>query len=105
MSQAMNENVRPLTIGNPSIPQFEGLPVTAIAVKISGLSTVDAEGLPVFSVDDRVRLIGEFKCTAVRHTVDKNGDVIREQILTPIGVDTCPWDVNDPSDDGVLRAR
>lgn len=92
-------------IGNPSIPQFEGLPVTSVAVKISGLSTVTADGLPVFSVDDRVRLIGEFKCIGVRHTVDKNGDVIREQILTPTVVDTCPWNPDDPADDGVLRAR
>ena len=97
------------SMGNPSIPRFEGLPVAALRVKISGLSQItgdDGDVMPVFSVDDRVRLVGEFKCVGVRHYVDpKNGEVIREQILAPIGVTTCPWDPQDPADDGVVRAR
>ena len=92
-------------IGNPSIPQFEGLPVHQVKAKISGLSAVDAEDLPIFTVDDRVRLIGEFKCIGVRHVADKNGDIVREQILTPVIVDVCPFDPSDPNDDGVVRAR
>lgn len=106
MSAQPEEEGRVHAIGNPSIPQFEGLPVHQVRAKISGLSSVDAEDLPVFTVDDRVRLIGEFKCIAVRHIADpKTGDVIREQVLVPIMVDVCPFDPDDPADDGVVRAR
>ena len=97
------QNVR--AIGNPSIPQFEGEPVQAVQAKIAGLSTISTPDLPVFTVDDRVRLIGEFKCIGVRHTRDKNGNLVREQVITALEVDVCPFDPEDPSDDGVIRDR
>ena len=92
-------------LGSPRIPQFEGAPVESVEMRISGLSKVDAEEAPVFTVDDRVRLVGEFKCVGVRHETNKNGDLIRVQMLSPITVDTTPWDPSDPDDDGVIRAR
>ncbi len=102
-AQPEEENVR--AIGNPSIPLFEGEPVQALQAKISGLSNVTSPDLPVFTVDDRVRLIGEFKCVGVRHVRDKLGNLVREQVLTPLEVDVCPFDPEDPNDDGVVRAR
>jgi len=89
----------------PAIPQFEGMPVSRAEVKISGLPTLTTE-MPVFSVDDRVRLVVETKCIGVRHVVDpKTGDVVRQQILTVTDAETCPWEVDNPHDDGVIRAR
>jgi hypothetical protein len=59
----------------------------------------------VVSVDDRVRLVGEYKVVGVRHFVDpRTGDLVREQVLKPIFVNTLPWDESDPTDDGVIRA-
>jgi hypothetical protein len=89
----------------PTIPSFEGQNVDTSTVKISGLSALDnAEGL-VVSTDDRVRLVGEFTVVGIRHYVDKNGDLVREQVLKPVKVETCPWNPADPTDDGVIRAR
>lgn len=85
---------------------FEGLPVKAVEIRISGLSRIETSEPPVFSVDDRVRLVGEFRCIGVRHEVDKKtGDLIRIQVCAPVTVDTTPWDPEDPDDDGVVRTR
>jgi len=89
----------------PPIPRFEGRQVDAVSIKIAG--TMPTDDLPdvTVSVDDRVRLVGEYKVVAVRHYVDpKTGDLVREQVLKPILVTTQPWDPNDPKDDGVIRA-
>lgn len=86
-------------------PQFEGHPVKGVSVKITGLSTVNNQQIPPFGVDDRLRLVGEFKCVGVRHFVDKNGEMIREHVVIPVELETCPWDPTDPFDDGILRAK
>jgi hypothetical protein len=89
----------------PPIPMFEGQNVSRTIVKISGLSSVDGE-MSAFGIEDRVRLVGEFKCVKVLHEVDpKTGDLVRVQVLTPSEVSPCPWDPNNPHDDGVLRRR
>jgi hypothetical protein len=65
----------------------------------------DVSDVPV-SIDDRVRLVGEFRVVSVRHFVDpKTGDLIREQILKPLTADLTPWNPNDPTDQGILRAQ
>lgn len=89
----------------PPIPAFEGQAVDNSTIKISGLSAIeDVDGV-VISTDDRVRLIGEFTVTGIRHYRDKDGQLVREQVLKPVRVEMCPWDPNDPDDDGVIRAR
>lgn len=102
----MSEPAEVLPLGpTPAVPQFEGSPVSRVEIKISGLPTLSAD-IPVFTVDDRVRMVLELKCIGVRHVVDpKTGDVVRQQILTATDAETCPWNVDDPHDDGVLRAR
>lgn len=92
-------------VTEPPIPEFEGQSVSKVIVKISGLSSVEGE-MPVFGIEDRVRLVGEFKCIKVGHEVDpKTGDLARVQILTPVQVAPCPFNPDNPHDDGVVRRR
>jgi len=89
----------------PPIPPFEGRKVDAAAIRISGSMPTDDLPEMTVSVDDRIRLVGEYKVVAVRHYADpKTGDLIREQVLKPVFVETLPWDASDPSDDGIIRA-
>lgn len=86
------------------LPAYEGQQVNEVKVKIAGLSAVDLPDDVVVSIDDRVRLVGEFRVTGVRHYVNDKGDLVREQVLKPIVLDLCPFDSSDPNDDGVIRA-
>jgi hypothetical protein len=89
----------------PPIPLFEGRKVDAVSIRIAGTMPTDELPAMTVSVDDRVRLVGEYKVVAVRHYADpKTGDLVREQVLKPILVDTLPWDATDPDDDGIIRA-
>jgi hypothetical protein len=98
-------SVTPLP-AQPPIPKFEGRQVDSVTVRVAG--SMPTDDLPedlVVSVDDRVRLVGEYKVVGVRHFVDpRTGDLVREQVLKPIFVNTIPWDESDPKDDGVIRA-
>lgn len=95
-----------LTLVKPPIPQFEGANVENATIKISGAATVEAESDVLISIDDRVRLVGEYRVVGVNFRVDpKTGDTVREQLLKPISVTLCPWDPQDPTDDGIVRAR
>lgn len=93
------------SIGNPAIPQFEGTPVHAAHMKISGQAAIEATEDIVISVDDRVRLVGEYRVIGVRHSVNDKGEVVREQILKPVLIQLCPWDPSDPTDNGIVKAR
>lgn len=86
-------------------PRFEGSVVEAAEVRISGQSKVEAANGLVCTTDDIVRLIGEYKVIGVRHETNKDGQLVRVQVLKPINVDVCPWDPADPADDGVQRSR
>lgn len=91
----------------PSIPDFEGRPVARHEFKVSGAVTLNSEEATIdpVSMDDRVRLVGVFRVTKVHFVTDeRTGDVVRQQILAPVELDTCPWDASDPNDDGILRA-
>lgn len=107
---AMPENERlravPAGEGPTGIPRFEGRQVDAVTMKVSGTVSVFDDGV-VVSVDDRVRIVGEFRVAGVRHYVEeKSGLLIREQVLKAIDetVELCPWDPQDPRDDGVIKA-
>lgn len=92
-------------VPSPGIPMFEGRHVDAARCKITGTTPMDEVGDIVVSVDDRVRLVAEYKVVGVRHFVDPHsGDLVREQILRPLIAELAPWDPSDPSDDGVIRA-
>jgi hypothetical protein len=100
-----------------ALPTFEGAKVERVALKISGAATVemydrqlpnadprDVQGL--VSLDDRVRLVGDYRVVGVHFVVDpKTGDAVRMQILKPLELEICPWDPSDPTDTGIVRAR
>lgn len=90
------------------LPDFEGQTVEGYDWKISGVAPVSSGttgvDLPMVSVDDRVRMVGEFRVMGVRHYIDKKSGMLkREAILAPISMVPCPWDPSDPKDDGVIR--
>lgn len=95
-----------LSLVKPPIPKFEGSDVASTNTKINGNAPLDAGTDLVLSIDDRVRLVGEYRVVGVAFRVDpKTGDTVREQILKPIELALCPWDPTDPTDDGIVRAR
>lgn len=89
----------------PAIPFFEERPVAYTVIKISGVGKVQTHDTPVIRLDDLVRLIGEYRCVGVFHREDKDGEIYREQVLVPKEIDTCPWEPDDPNDDGIIRYR
>ncbi len=88
----------------PPLPRFEGRPVHQAKIRVSGTVKVPLDDI-VISVDDRVRLVGEYRVTGIRHYVDDaTGDLVREQIIRPLDetIMLSPWGSDD---DGVIRAR
>jgi hypothetical protein len=87
------------------LPTFEGRVVNRCEMRIVGTTPlVDLDDTTV-SVDDRVRMIGEYRVVAINHYTDpKTGDLVRQQVLKPQEATTYPWDPTDPKDDGVIRA-
>ena len=101
------DNVTYLT---QALPEFEGQAVEGYDWKISGVAPVTPTSigtvLPMVSVDDRVRMVGEFRVIGVRHHIDKKtGSLVREAVLSPMTLVPCPWDPSDPKDDGVIRRK
>ena len=89
-----------------SLPTFEKANVTKTEIKISGACAIESFGEITVGLDDRVRAVGEFRVAKVLHYVNKEGDVVRQQILAPIGeLVLSPWDSTDPTDDGIVRVR
>jgi hypothetical protein len=90
---------------NEPIPDFEGHPVDATTLKISG--TVDGNDLSdvVVSVDDVVQMLSQYKVVGINHRVDpKTGQIVREQTLKIVEVALAPINPSDPNDDGIMRA-
>jgi hypothetical protein len=85
-------------------PAFEGKPVDAVRVQASANRSAFDGVDTVMSVDDRVLVMAHYVCVGVSHEVDdKSGNLVRVQTLKPVEMHLHPWDVNDPTDDGVLR--
>lgn len=96
----------PLSLVRPPIPKFEGAAVVSTTTKISGTAPIDTDEDLIISIDDRVRLVGEYRVVGVMFKVDpKTGDTVREHLLKPVEVTLCPWQPNDPTDNGIVRAR
>lgn len=87
-----------------AIPAFEGRPVDATVVKMSGTVPVDELHDVVLSIDDIVQVRATFRVAAVGHDVDKDGNLIRVQVLKPVEAELHPFDSSDPTDEGILRA-
>lgn len=85
---------------------FEEVAVASTAIKISGQTAVDTEGGVELGMDDRIRVVGEFRVTKVVFEQNSNGEVVRVQYVKPISdLQLCPWDSRDPNDNGIVRLR
>lgn len=99
-----------LSIVKPPLPAFEGAHIASTAFKIAGalppgqgITGTDDE---VLLIDDRVRLVGDYRVIGVYFRVDpKTGDTIREHILKPLDLGLTPYDPANPQDNGIWRAR
>ncbi len=86
--------------------QFEGAKVQGAKFLISGNSDVEAYDEELVSLDDRVRLVGEYRCVGVHFKLDpKTQDFVRVQMLKAVKMELVPWDPSDPTDNGIVRAR
>lgn len=84
------------------IPAFEGHPVHAAIVKMTGSVPLDYLDDQVIGVDDTVQMISVLRCVSVRHEVDqKTGNLVRIQILRPMEMILHPFEQGQ--DDGILH--
>lgn len=89
-----------------ALPAFEKAPVSRTEIKISGQCAVNTFDEVAVGLDDRLRVVGEFRVVKVLHYVDKAGEVVRQQVIAPISdLELVPWDPADPTDDGIVRVR
>lgn len=89
-----------------TITPFEKAPVSRTEIKISGQCAVNTYDEVEVSLDDRMRVVGEFRVVKVLHYVDKSGAVVRQQVIAPItDLELVPWDPADPTDNGIVRVR
>jgi hypothetical protein len=87
------------------IPAFEGHPVDASIIRVSGSAPMDDLADVVLGVDDVVQMITQYRCVGVSHAVDeKNGTLTRVHHIKPIEMTLAPIDPSDPEDDGIIRA-
>lgn len=88
------------------LPKFEGKTVDSVSTKFvgSGLNDVLADPRMVIKVDDRVRFVCVGRVTGVNHVMNKDGNLVRQQVVAVIEGDLTPFDPSDPHDKGILRA-
>lgn len=104
--QASPPLAQPTTNTPTGVAEFEKTAVARVVTKVSGATAVDDFGQSV-SLDDIIRVVGEFKVVNVHFGIDpKDGSVVRTQIVKPTGELTLvPWNPADPNDNGIVRAR
>ena len=96
----------PTSVDRHALPAFEKAPVSRTEIKISGQCAVNTFDEVAVGLDDRLRVVGEFRVVKVLHYVDKAGEVVRQQVIAPISdLELVPWDPADPTDDGIVRVR
>ena len=78
---SITDNIRHLR--NPAIPPFEGRAVDVISGHISAGTKMLDPDMPVISIDDRVHVLTTMRCVGVRHEVDKDGNLVRVQVMKP----------------------
>jgi hypothetical protein len=87
------------------IAEFEGATVASAITKVTGTTAVDAHDVTL-SIDDVVRVVGEFQVARVTHEIDKDGQLVRVQYVKPRSdLSLVPWNPADPNDVGIIRAR
>jgi len=87
-------------------PAFERAKVSTSEIKISGACSIDTHGDLAVCLDDLIRAVGVFRVTKVNHYVNKAGEVVRQQVLSPVEeLVVVPFDASNAADDGIVRAR
>lgn len=87
------------------IPAFEGHPVDAAIVKITGTAPADDLADVILGVDDAFQMLTMYRCVGVSHAVDeKTGLLTRIHHVKPIEMTLAPIDPSDASDEGIIRA-
>lgn len=87
-------------------PAFEKAKVSTSEIKISGACSIDTHGDLSVCLDDLIRAVGVFRVTKVNHYVNKAGEVVRQQVLSPVEeLVVVPFDASNAADDGIVRAR
>lgn len=89
---------------NQEIPRYEGHPVQGTAIKMSGAIPMDDLEGAIIGIDDIVQLVAQFKCVAVQHNADKDGNLIRVHVLRPMIMVPHSFDEEDPAGDFIMRA-
>jgi len=87
--------------------QFEKADVARTVTKVSGAVEVEM-GSEDVSLDDRMRVCGEFRVVSVTHRVAKDGTVERVQTIAPVAdqpLQLVPYDSTNPNDNGIVRMR
>lgn len=96
-----------VTVASTPAPsmEFEKAAVATSVVKTSGSAQVETYGETI-SIDDRVRVVTEYRVKSVGFEVQKDGSIARVQVIVPEGEPVLvPWDPTDPMDKGIIRAR
>lgn len=93
-------------MGQNTIPSYEGHPVQGTAIKMSGAIPMDDLEGAIIGIDDVVQLICQFRCVAVNHVADKDGNLVRVHVLRPFVM--VPHAIEglsgDGPDDFIMRA-
>lgn len=99
--------ILPADLSHPANTHM-GEPVAGHKVKIFRFTEVPID-TPPFGIDDQLRMVVEFYCSAIRYVRDSDernasyGQLLRESTLKPQKVQMAAWS-DDPDDNGVLRA-
>lgn len=94
-----------ITAGGPALDRFEGAQVSKAETKLTGTYVMAGEEATSLAIDDRVRVIAEYRVVGVRFEANANGDLVRTHLLKVIEAERCPYDPSDPTDDGIWRSR
>jgi hypothetical protein len=89
-------------------PEFEGHTIEYLVTKVAGTVTIPED--TVLHLDDRLRVISEWRVIAVNHKMDSQGKWFREQVIkvfdAPGAATTAivAWDPSDPTDNGIVHS-
>lgn len=81
---------------------FEGIPVEGVVTQVTGSVELEAGEVEV-GIDDVCRFLIEVRVTGVRHEVNKDGKLIRRQLVRVVDAALTPWVSGE--DSGILRAH
>jgi hypothetical protein len=104
---AAASNVHQMTPVKP-YPEFEGHTIEYVVTIVKG--TVKIPEDHVLHLDDRIRVISEWRVVAVQIKMDKAGKWYREQVISIFdapGASTTaivPWNPADSTDNGIVHS-